>query len=79
MTSQINNTRTTITKGSLDSIFQLDVYVSDEKQSSHWSTYGEHAYDFVARIRDNGVKAGTDLDKCLANLQQQIRDFEYAD
>ena len=79
METQTNDTRTNLTKGSLEVIFQIDVYVAsglyDNKVSSHWSMPSETPWNFIARVRSNGVKAGTDLDKCLANLQQRIGDM----
>jgi len=54
--------------------FIVRIYKDDLIFSQHWSRRDEmSAWTFIARIRNDLVRSGSNIDRCLANLQQVVR------
>ena len=57
-----------------DGGFIVQIHKDDYILSQHWSGKEEmSAYTFIARIRDTFIRSGSNVDRCLANLQQAVR------
>jgi hypothetical protein len=71
MRTTVNQTACTLTRAPHNSEFLLQVHCSGALYAEFHGT--GTVYEFIASIRED-LKSSSDLDICLANLQQKIRE-----
>ena len=75
MKTSISNISTSLTQDS-SGIYSVQIHKDDYLLSQHWSKVDEmSAWCFIDRIRKDQVRPGTNIDQCLANLQQAVREI----
>jgi len=74
MKTSISNISTSLTQDA-SGIYSVQIHKDDYLLSQHWSRSDEmSAWCFIDRVRKDQVRPGTNIDQCLANLQQVVRE-----